>query len=310
MKALEPKEDRIANGFGQPEVGELLAPPALFGLKDVAPVERLLQELLEHERIALAALVQEWPGVGLGRVIEDRLHHSRHRSGVERFQLDHLGEAAPAPALDVRQERVFAADLLGPERSQHQYARAGEAAGEEVQQLPCRSVRPVKVLDHEQQAGLRRDDLEQMQDRLEESELGLARITCFRGRGSEPGEEIAELRGGSAEALAQRRQVSARDVVSERLEEGKVWQRKRRVRAAAAQVSGPDPTRALSELGRQSGLAHAGIPGQQQHPAFAANRRQQCILELGQLRFAADEHRAQGPNHGHDAANASRLWPR
>jgi hypothetical protein len=96
--------------------------------------------------------VQEGARVGLGRVIEDRFHHSRHRSGIQRFQLDHLSQATPAPALDVRQQRMFAADLLGPESSQHQHACARQAAGEEVEQLPCRSVRAVQVLDHQQQA--------------------------------------------------------------------------------------------------------------------------------------------------------------
>src|SRR5437879_11358847 len=43
LKPLEPKEDGIANGFGQAEVSELLVSPALLGLKDVAPVEGLLQ---------------------------------------------------------------------------------------------------------------------------------------------------------------------------------------------------------------------------------------------------------------------------
>jgi hypothetical protein len=43
LKPLEPQQDGVAYGLGQPEVGELPASPALLGLKDVAPVEGLFQ---------------------------------------------------------------------------------------------------------------------------------------------------------------------------------------------------------------------------------------------------------------------------
>ena len=58
-QSLEAKQDRLANGAGKLEIAQLLALPSAFRAKDVATVERFLEQLLKHEGIALAPVVQK-----------------------------------------------------------------------------------------------------------------------------------------------------------------------------------------------------------------------------------------------------------
>ena len=107
-ESLDAKQDGVLDRLRQPQLSEGLSFPLGRASIDIAPVERRLQQFLEHERVALRSAVQEVAELGGDLVvIEDRAHHARHAIRWQRFELDHLGRPGAAPTLDHRGERVL-----------------------------------------------------------------------------------------------------------------------------------------------------------------------------------------------------------
>jgi hypothetical protein len=163
----------------------------------------------------------------------------------------------------------------------------------------------MEIFDDKQKAGPGCDHLEEMEDRLEEAQPGLNRVTALGGHAAQARKEVSELSSRTSKLLPQGLDIDLSHVIAQRLEERQVRQCQVRFGASAAEHDCADPSGALAKLGRQPSLTHAGVTREQHHSPFAAHGGKERILQVGQLTFPPDEHRTKGPNHGHDAANAS-----
>ena len=218
LEPREPEQDGVADRLGNSQLLELPRLPAVAGADDVAAVDRLLQHLLEHERVPLRPPLHEVAELGRDRLrVEDRRDHLRDLAAVERRQRDRLGHARPAPRLEERRERMPPVELVASVRDEDERPHAGQAAGQVVEELARRRVRPVDVLDDEEQAVLARRDREQCDDGLEEPELRLRGIAERRRRlvAAELREELGELEPRGAEQARKPFHVLAGQVVAE-----------------------------------------------------------------------------------------------
>src|SRR5205807_7066962 len=101
---LDPEQDGVADGGGQPEVAQGAMLPAVGRAVDVSPVDRLSEQLLEDEWVALRALGQETAGGGVDVLLEDRLQHPGDAGRVARLERDGLPQPRALPPLDVLEE--------------------------------------------------------------------------------------------------------------------------------------------------------------------------------------------------------------
>ena len=117
-----------------------------------------------------------------------------------------------------------AAELVAPVGDEDQNGKVGEAASEVVEQLPGRRIRPVNVLDHQQEGALARGQRQQGDDRLEEPQLRLGGVGGSLRRIASPhlGKELCELREPGAESIGEPILVQAIHVVADRLHERQI----------------------------------------------------------------------------------------
>ena len=97
---------------------------------------------------------------------------------------------------------MLAAQLFRPVRPQHEDSRALQPSRDVVEELARRIVGALEILEHEQQPGLAGRHLEQLQDRIEEPQLGVGRIAGVSGRLAEAREQQAELVGRGCQPAA------------------------------------------------------------------------------------------------------------
>ena len=128
-----------------------LAIPAARREKDVTPIERRLEQLLEDEGVAFGTVVEEIAELGLHRgVVEDGTDHAGHVAGRQRLQVDDLGDAASLPALDQGPERMPPVQLVIAIGRQQEYpTAAAQPASHVLEHLACRRVGPVEILQHQ-----------------------------------------------------------------------------------------------------------------------------------------------------------------
>ena len=219
-EAADPDQDGVADRARHPDLVYRLAVPSLVGLEDVATVDGVAQQLLEHDRVPFAALMQEVAElvahVGL---VEDRDHHFLHRLRAQRRELDEVCLPRATPALDGGQQGVLAVQLVGAVRGQDEHVGVAQPARGVVDQLARGRVGPVQVFEHQQEATLAGRVAQEQQDRLEEPQLGLHGIARGRLRAAHLREQLRKLLGGRPEALAQGGDVLGGKVVADRLQE-------------------------------------------------------------------------------------------
>src|SRR2546423_9023595 len=118
-------------------------------------------------------------------------------------------------------------ELVASVRDEDERAHARQAARQVVEELARRGVRPVDVLDDEQQTVLACRYREEGEDGLEEAELRLRRIAEGGGGlvAAELREELGELEARGAEQDREPLHLLAGQVVPERLDERGVRQR-------------------------------------------------------------------------------------
>ena len=151
-QSLEAPQDRVAHGLRNPDLSERLAVPSRVRAVDVSMVKRVAQHLLEHERVAFAAFAKEVAElVGDRLLFEDGADHVGDLRPGQRAQVDQLHLAAAAPALDGREQRVLAVHLICSIGRDDEHVGRAQAPGRIVEQLPCRRVRPLQVLQDEQE---------------------------------------------------------------------------------------------------------------------------------------------------------------
>ena len=171
-----------------------------------ASVEPGRQQLLAEQRVAARAGPQPLQQIGRGRSPEDvgellgqlvageRVERDAERARIE-LQLGQQGT-----------ERVLAVQLVAPVGGDDQDPLAGQAASQERQRRSRRAVRPVQILDHEQDRALAAEAVEQRQQSLEQLRLAALAGTLRRGA-----ESRQQRRDGRADRRGQRRVAAARE---------------------------------------------------------------------------------------------------
>jgi len=158
--------------------------------------------------------------------IEDGRDHLRHLRGRHRADADGLGEAGALPDLHHARQGVQPSELVAAVRREHHHAAAHESPRDVVEQVTRRAVRPVDVVDDDEQAALAGPLLQQGDDRLEHAQLGLLGVG---GRGrlgavAQLRKELREHGGRRSEVAPQLSEVVLPELVPDRLDEGQVRQ--------------------------------------------------------------------------------------
>jgi hypothetical protein len=255
-------------------------------------VERLAKHLLEHERVAFGAFVDHGGELRADLLgVEDGSDHLCDLVGRDRLHRHHLSEPRPLPDLDHARQGVSAVQLVASIRREDHDAAVDEPARDVVQQVAGRAVRPVDVVEHEEQRPLPRPVLEQRDDRLEHPQLGVRGVGGGRTRGtvSELREELRQLGGRRAERGPHLARVVLVEVVPDRLDERQVRERELRLGAASPQNGAAELPCASRELVREPGLADPRLAGDEHEPPVAAVGGKKRVLELRELLPAADE---------------------
>ena len=298
----EPKQNRVAHRLRDPQLVDRSAAPAGRGPEDVAPVERVLQHLLEHERVPLGPFVHQVAQLATDLVgVERRRDHLRDAGGRERVERDRLREPGTTPCLERRQERVTPLELVAAVGAEHEHAQTGEPSREVVEQLAGGRVGPVHVFEDEQHAPLAGLEREERDHRLEQTQPRLAGIADRSRRlpVAELREELRELARGGTEPLDDARRVVARQVVADSLDEREVRERELGLGAASPQDDAAELARAAPEHRREARLADSRLAGEQDEAAIPPVRSEEGVLESGKLVVTPHENRAEGAlDHG------------
>ncbi len=294
---LDALQDRLADRSRQAQLLDLPSLPASRGAVDVAAVDGVLEQLLEHEGVALATLQEQVAELRADDIAgEDRAHHLGHRRGVEWLELDDGGCRTATPALEDRSQGVPPVQLVATVGRQDHGPGRAQATCQEVEQLAGGSIRPVDVLDDEDEPSVGCFCAEQLEDRLEEAQSGHRVVGCGIGRAGIP--ELREHRrqvdGGWPEPIAHHGRPHAGEVVAEGFDEGQVGQCELRLAAAAPEDDGTHPLGTLHELPREACLAEAGLPGKEHEAPVATQRTEEGVLERVGLPVSPDDGRAEG----------------
>ena len=237
-----------------------------------------------RRRRDVRALLQEASDVGLGQAAQhDAL------TGLQASELGQsLGQGVAAAQLDV---------AIGRD---HEQPRRPELAGEELEQQERRLVRPVQIVEHQDQGRAPRGVAQEADHRVEEAKARLLRIEARRlGQVGEDlpdlGDHARDLGAAEPEVLAQLSRLASGGVGAHDLDPGPergcplafVAAPPVDLRAADARVGG--------ELFRDARLADAGLADQEQDPRLPG----EGVVEEGaaarHLLLAADEDSARQP---------------
>ena len=315
MLAVQPpetEEDGLPHGLRELEGVERAPVPARVRLKDLPTVDRLPQHLLEDERVPFRPLVDEG-GELRAHVVgaQDRRDHLRDLRLRHRLDRDRVGEPAAPPGLDGARQRVEPVELVASVGREEQHTALREAPGCVLEELTRGAVGPVDVVEDDEEGVRAGPEVEQRDERLEEAQPRLRLVTRFRRGLSLPElwEHLGQLRHHRAELGAQGVEVLLVELRPDRLDEGQVGERELGLRAASPEDVAPELARPPCELAREAGLPDPGFPGEQNEAAVATVRREQRVLELGELVLPSDEDRSQNATD-HPAILPSRAVAR
>ena len=165
------------------------------------------QQLLDEERVAVAAAHQAVDLLGRRLVAGDLVGHRLDVGGQQPAQLDapRLGRALQDG--QQRAQGMTPVQLVGAVAERDQHALVGEVAPEEGEEVAGRAVGPVDVLDDQDDGRVAAEAVDRRQQRLEEPRLGLAvgLVALLVAGGRSVG-----VVGGVVQARQQRRQLVAR----------------------------------------------------------------------------------------------------
>ena len=196
--------------------------------------------------------------------------------------------------------------LVSPVGGQEQHVEGPQAPGQVVDQLPGGGVRPMEILEDDQQAALPRQLPEEDDDGLEEPELGLRGISRPVIGAAQLWEELGELGRRRSDLLPEMVGVDGEQVVPDCFQEGQVRERDLGLAAAAGDDRAAQPPRAGAQLGGEPGLSHPGLTAEDNDSSLAAQGRQQRVLQLRELLLPADDDGAERREHGH----RGQWWPK
>ena len=292
---LEPCDDCVANGVRQIEIGLLPARPSPVGATQPSGGDERLQHLIGEERVASRALVQRRRelanrrGVDTEDVGEQRIAVAP-REGAE--PQDSGGRESDERTLRVDECRVRL-PLRVVVRAENGDVLALQLTRDEMQELERGRVRPLQVLEDDEQRTSRREAAKKLTEAPQQARLELRRVAshlCARNAAHiERREETGELPLAATREHRERRLVHGLERRQQRVREQRVrhagFDRIRssdRGRPAAAQ-------RRVHDGVREPGLADPAVAskeGRRRHPTLPVLERTD---QRSQLRFAADE---------------------
>ena len=123
-------------------------------------------ELLGEERVAFGALVDRRDQARPGRMPEDRAELAGDLATLEPSQLDPLDAGSAIRLGEPEEQRVAPRQLVAAERDEQQQTLRLGIADQERQELPCRVVGPVQVLDREHDRSVGGEPPEQVEEGL------------------------------------------------------------------------------------------------------------------------------------------------
>ena len=252
-------------------------------------------QLLGEQRVALRAAVQPVDQPGIGRLVEDVRQLGGELGAGERREVD---AAVAGVALDLgqqRAQRMAAVHLVGAVGDDRQHALRRHRAGEEGEERPRRAVRPVDVLEQQQDGLLAAETVEEREQRLEQAALGgagdLVRA-AHAARDVDLRQQRGQLDVRGVRQVVDRRVVIARER-PQRGDERRVGQLALpQLDALAPEHARAGLAGAVAQLGHEPGLADAGLAGHERERRAAVGGLGERRFELRELGRPADQARA------------------
>jgi hypothetical protein len=290
--AGEPAQD-LLGGFGQPLHAQHQR-VAQRRRQRPAAVEPHGQQLLREQRVALAARVEPLDQAGIRAAAEDVGQLLRHLVAAEALQLDQVRQRVARQLGQQRPQRVTAVELVGAVGADHQDPLRAQRPREEPHEAAGGAVRPVQVLDHEQQRLLLRHRVEDREQRLEHAHLlGLgARVARAA---SEAGQDRGEVG-----ALARRQRVESGVAVArhatQRAHQRRVGQLAlAQLDTVAAEHARARRARRAGQLAGQPRLANPGLARQESQRGGAGGAGLEHRAQLRQFSGSPYEAGARDP---------------
>jgi hypothetical protein len=262
-----------------------------------APIEPRRKQLLGVERVTLASPEQPLHKLPVRSVAEDVGKDLGDLRAIEGRQIDAPGALQTLELAQQGTQRVAAVQLVGSIAQQEHHALLTKAPGEESDEATRRAIRPVHVLEDQNERLTLAQQIEQLEQRLEQPQLGRG-VVLLAGRPClvEPWKERGELSATGASELSERRMALAHQR-PQRAEDGSVRQlpvgRLDRLAAQderdACLDKGARARDAMLKLSDQPALADARLTAQQHHHRAPGGRLLQGQLELGELPDSPDE---------------------
>ena len=222
LEPPEAEEHGLTHGLRKLECVERAPVPARVRLKDLTSVDRLSQHLLEDERVTFRPPMDEG-GELRANVLraQNRRDHLCDLRRRHRLDGDRAGEPAAPPGLDRACQRVEPVELVASVGREQHHAALREAPGRVFEQLTCGAVRPVNVVEDDKQGVRAGPEVEQRDERFEETQPGLSLVTRFRRglSGPELREHLGQLRDHRAELGAQGAEILFVELGPDRLDE-------------------------------------------------------------------------------------------
>jgi hypothetical protein len=274
------------------------------------------QQLLDEERVALAARVQARDELRFGGAAEDPRHLRRELRRRERLELDALNQLAALLFGQERAQRMAAMELVAAIGAHDQQALVVQPTQQRRQELERGTVGPVQVLDGEQHGRLGGQPVEQRAQEPEQARLGVRLAAgghALRALGprqgwAQLGREPRQLVACPSEQLVEGCRIELAGEPAQRGGERRIGQLARAEgHAVAAQHARPAIDGPPLELAQQPRLADAGLAGHERGGRRAALGPPECRLEPRELRGTADELGA-GDARWHVAIISTRRW--
>ncbi len=272
------------------------------------------QQLLGEEGVAARPGVDRFDEVGVEVAARDRPELLRRLAPVERDDLQALDAARAIELGEERQERVAPVELVGPVGQHERHADVAQVPDEEADQVACRPVGPVEVLDDEDHRRHRRESVEDGRAAARTggpapSSSSRPDRVLVRGR-AEVGDEAGEVGAAVADDGLELLGREATDQSAKRLDDGGVGQRAvTEDDAAAAEDHRPVAVREVGELADEPGLADAGLARDHDRAAPPLAGAPQRGSESLELDGPSDEDRAgDAGRHALDYHAPQRPW--
>ena len=255
------------------------------------------EQLLGEEGVALAARVQARDQAGLGGRPQDARHLLGQLGLREGPDLEALDDLAALLLGQERAQRMAAVQLVAAIGADEQQALVAQAAHQRRQELERRAVRPVEVLDREQDGRLGGQAVQQRAQQPEESRLGQRLAGAGDALAGSSGRwvalssaAVARDRRRSGPRARRRPPARARGEAAQRSGDRRVGHAVgAEGQAVAAQDARAAGDRQALELAQQPRLAHAGLAADEHGGRGAALGARERRFQAAELRGAADE---------------------